>query len=237
MYIKRSYFKTTGTSYLELPFLTGKDVGTIGIKIKVEFLSIIANQSFLGESLNAKIHNVSDTQITYNGTFLNNYPTFNHGINKSNTYNIISINYKKDLKFTLNGTSVAFTYKEPNAYTSFKIGHLTGTTPSEMKYKYIEITEGQNVIARLVGVYNTDTSTDVIYDEINHIEYDLPTGWIVDDEMLVFKGITFEEEDDTSLIFKGITLEETDDLSLIFKGITFEVADKKLMDILFFGQS
>ena len=27
------------------------------------------------------------------------------------------------------------------------------------------------------------------------------------------------------------------DLSLIFKGITFEVADKKLMDILFFGQS
>jgi len=36
---------------------------------------------------------------------------------------------------------------------------------------------------------------------------------------------------------RGITLEEADDLSLIFKGITFEVADKKLMDILFFGQS
>ena len=34
-----------------------------------------------------------------------------------------------------------------------------------------------------------------------------------------------------------VTLEEADDLSLIFKGITFEVADKKLMDILFFGQS
>lgn len=40
-----------------------------------------------------------------------------------------------------------------------------------------------------------------------------------------------------SAVFRGITLEEADDLSLIFKGITFEVADKKLMDILFFGQS
>ena len=42
---------------------------------------------------------------------------------------------------------------------------------------------------------------------------------------------------DEYAVFRGITLEEADDLSLIFKGITFEVADKKLMDILFFGQS
>ena len=42
------------------------------------------------------------------------------------------------------------------------------------------------------------------------------------------------------LVFKGITFEQTDfwqTPEMVFRGITFEVADKKLMDILFFGQS
>ena len=60
---------------------------------------------------------------------------------------------------------------------------------------------------------------------------------------LVFNGITFEQTDywqTPEMVFRGISFEQTDywqTPEMVFRGITFEVADKKLMDILFFGQS
>ena len=60
---------------------------------------------------------------------------------------------------------------------------------------------------------------------------------------LVFRGFSFEQTDfwqNPEMVFRGFSFEQTDDWQIpemVFRGITFEVADKKLMDILFFGQS
>lgn len=223
MYIIKDFFRNSGTSYLELASLVGKDVTTIGFKTRIKILGAVGNQAFIGENGTIGLFANSTSQLIAKGTYLTSSPTINAVINPSPNYNVASVNYKGNLKFTYTTTSVAFTFAtSTNLYSSFRIGYISGTTPLEAKYQYIEITEGTTVIARIRGAYNTDTSTNVLYDEINAVEYVLPINWTVGDEYAVFRGIT---------------LEEADDLSLIFKGITFEVADKKLMDILFFGQS
>ena len=84
---------------------------------------------------------------------------------------------------------------------------------------------------------NIDTSTNVIYDEVNLVEYSLPADWIIDNDGPVFNGITLEESNEPSLVFNGITLEESNEPSLVFNGITLEIADKKPMDPLFFAQN
>ena len=236
MYIFKDFFRNSGTSYLELASLVGKDVTTIGFKTRIKILGATGNQAFIGELNTISLRANTTSQLNVAGTYLASSPAINATINPS-PYQTVSMNYKGNLLFYYGLTSVAFTFATgTNLYSAFRIGYVSGTTPLEAKYQYVEITEGTTVIARLRGAYNTITSTNVLYDEINAVEYSLPSNWTVGDEYAVFRGITLEEADDLSLIFKGITLEEADDLSLIFKGITLEIVDKKQLDQLFFAQ-
>ena len=71
-------------------------------------------------------------------------------------------NEKKSInKFDCNNYTGNFTYKPTNLYSSFRVGYVSGDGSLEVKFRYIEITEGEAIIARLRAAYNTDTSTDV----------------------------------------------------------------------------
>ena len=91
------------------------------------------------------------------------------------------------------------------------------------------------------GVRATITSTGGVY----KYEVDAWQLWYTIVPPLVFRGFSFEQTDfwlipEMVFVFRGFSFEQTDfwqTPEMVFRGITFEVADKKLMDILFFGQS